>query len=326
LVIDDFAVKYQKKEDVNHLLNTLKKDYEVTEDWTGTTYLGLTVVWDYENRKVHLWMPGYIKKASLRFKHNKPKKIQNSPHPHAVPAYGTKIQYAEEEDDTPKLDKNDTKCIQQVAGTLLYYARAVDSTILPALSSIATEQAAPTAKTMTNVKQLFDYVSTQEEAIITYKASDMILSIHSDAGYCNKKKARSQAGGHFYLSNNDPTPLNNRAILTVATIMKNVMSSAAEAELGALYLNAKETVYLRQILHKIGHYQPPTPIQTDNTTAEAVVNKIIQPKRTKAMDMRFHWLRNQEEHSQFRIFWRPGGTNLANYWTKHHPPAHHIKM
>ena len=97
---------------------------------------------------------------------------------------------------------------------------------------------------MTNVKQLFDYVSTQEEAIITYKASDMILSVHSDAGYCNEKKARSQAGGHFYLSNNDPTPPNNGAILTVATIMKNVMSSAAEAELGALYLNAKETVYL----------------------------------------------------------------------------------
>jgi hypothetical protein len=244
LVVDDFAVKYQKKEDVNHLLNTLKKDYEVTEDWIGTKYLGLTVVWDYENRKVHLWMPGYIKKASLHFKHDKPELIQKSPHPHAVPAYGTKIQYAEEEDDTPKLDKKNTKYIQQVAGTLLYYARAVNSTILPALSSIATEQAAPTAKTMTNVKQLFDYVSTQEEAIITYKASDMILSVHSDAGYCNKKKARSRAGGHFYLSNNNPTPPNNGAILTVATTMKNVMSSAVEAELGALYLNAKETVYL----------------------------------------------------------------------------------
>ncbi len=179
---------------------------------------------------------------------------------------------------------------------------------------------------MTNVKQLFDYVSTQEEAIITYKASDMILSVHSNAGYCNKKKARSQAGGHFLLSNNDPTPPNNGAILTFTTIMKNVMSSAAEAELGALYLNAKETVYLRQILHKIGHPQPPTPIQTDNTTTEGIVNKIIQPKCTKAKDMHFHWLHDQEECSQFRIFWQPGGANLADYWTKHHPPGHHIKM
>jgi hypothetical protein len=287
LVVDNFAIKYQKKEDVDHLLNALKKDYEVTEDWTGTKYLGLTVVWDYESCKVHLWMPGYIKKALLRFKHNKPEKIQNSLHPHAIPAYGIKIQYAEAKDDTPKLGKNDTKYIQQVAGMLLYYARAV---ILPALSSIATEQAAPTVKTMTNVKQLLDYVSTQEKVMITYRASAMVLSVHSNAGYCNEKKAQSQAGGHFYLSNNNPTSPNNGAILTVATIIKNVMSLAAEAELGALYLNAKEMVYLRQILRKLGHPQPPTPIQTDNTTAEGVVNNIVQPKCTKAMDMRFHWL------------------------------------
>ena len=104
------------------------------------------------------------------------------------------------------------------------------------------------------------------------------------------------------------------------------MSSAAEAELGALYINAKEAVYLRQLLLELGHPQPPTPIQTDNTTAEGVINNTIQPKRTKAMDMRFHWLRDRETISQFRIFWRPGGANLADYWTKHHPPAHHSKM
>jgi hypothetical protein len=63
LVVDNFAVKYQKKEDVDHLLNALKKDYKIAEDWTGTKYLGLTMVWDYQNRKVHLWMPGYIKRC-----------------------------------------------------------------------------------------------------------------------------------------------------------------------------------------------------------------------------------------------------------------------
>ena len=63
------------------------------------------------------------------------------------------------------------------------------------------------------------------------------------------------------------------------------MSSAAEAELGALFINVKEAVYLRQILTEMGHPQPKTPIQTDNTTAEGVINNIIQPKRTKAMDM-----------------------------------------
>ena len=166
----------------------------------------------------------------------------------------------------------------------------------------------------------------QEDAIITFKASKMILCIHSDAGYANEKNARSRAGGNFFLSNNDQFPPNNGAILTTATIIKAVMSLAAEAELGALFLNAKEGVYLRQILTEMGHPQPRTPLQTDNTTAEGVINNKIQPKRTKAMDMRFHWLRDREAQGQFRIHWRRGKTNLADYFTKHHPPAHHVNV
>jgi hypothetical protein len=149
---------------------------------------------------------------------------------------------------------------------------------------------------------------------------------HSDAGYANEKNARSRAGGHFFLSNNDKFPPNNGAIMTNATIIKSVMSSAAEAELGALFLNAKEGVYLRQILTKMGHHQPRTPIQTNNTTAEGVIKNKIQPKRTKAMDMRFHWLRNRKAQGQFCIYWHPENSNLADYFTKHHPPTHHVNV
>jgi hypothetical protein len=88
----------------------------------------------------------------------------------------------------------------------------------------------------------------------------MILVIHSDAGYCNEKKLHSQARGHFFLSNKDKFPSNNGEIFTNATIIKAVMASAAKAELGALYLNAKEAIYLRQILIELGHHQLQTPI------------------------------------------------------------------
>jgi hypothetical protein len=154
----------------------------------------------------------------------------------------------------------------------------------------------------------------------------MILAVHSDAGYCNEKKSRSQAGGLFILLNDNEFPPNNGAILTVATIIKAVMLSVVEAELGALYNNAKEAVYIRQILIKMGHPQPKIPIQTDNLTAEGVINNKIQPKRTKAMDMCFHWLRDCEAQGQFRIYWRPGKNNLADYFMKHHSPAHHISV
>jgi len=326
LVVDDFAIKVMSAEDEKHLLDVLRKDYIITVDREATKYIGLTIDWDYNGGKVHIHMPGYLDKAMARFKHDIPTKIQNSPHRHIDVKYGAKKQFVEEEVESPPLSNEDAKYIQAVSGTLLYYARAVDPTILLALSSIATEQAKPTENTREKVKQLLDYCATQEDAIITYKASKMILCIHSDAGYANEKNARSRAGGHFFLSTDDQFPPNNGAILTTASIIKAVMSSAAEAELGALFLNAKEGVYLRQILTEMGHPQPRTPLQTDNTTAEGVINNKIQPKRTKAMDMRFHWLRDREAQGQFRIHWRRGKTNLADYFTKHHPPAHHVNV
>ncbi len=194
----------------------------------------------------------------------------------------------------PPLNKEETKYIQVVTGTLLYYGRAVDNTILPALSAIVTKQAEPMEKTKDTIKQMLDYCASQEEAIISYSASKMILAVHSNAGYCNEKKSQSQPGGHIFLTNDAKHPTNNGAILMIATIIKAVMTSAAEAELGALYLNAQEVVYLWQILNKMGHPQPQTPIQTNNLMAEGVINSKIQPKRTKAMDMRFHWLQDWE--------------------------------
>jgi hypothetical protein len=326
LVVDNFAIKYTSIEDAQHLIDALKQDYTIKIDWDATKYIGLTLTWDYKNWKVYAHMPGYIQKALLWFKHQTPKAKQNSPHPHVKLQYGAKTQYATDEDTSPPLTGKEAKYVQEVAGTWLYYARAVDSTILPALSAIATEQANPTEKMRATVKQMLDYSATQDKVVLAYKASKMILAVHSDVGYCNKKKLRRQAGGHFFLSNNNKIPPSNGAILTVATIINAVMSSAAEAELGALYLNTKKTAYLQQILAKMSHPQPWTPIQTNNSTAEGVIHHKIQPKQTKAMDMHFHWLHDREAQGQFRIYWQLGKLNIADYFKKHHSPLHHVNI
>ena len=74
------------------------------------------------------------------------------------------------------------------------------------------------------------------------------------------------------------------------------------------------------------HKQLATPVQVDNSIAEGIINKWVQPKRTKAMDMRFHRLQDRSTQKQFRFYRRPGPTNYADYWTKHHPVAHHRNM
>ncbi len=107
------------------------------------------------------------------------------------------------------------------------------------------------------------------------------------------------------MSSDTKDPANNGAVLDIAQLIKAVMSLAAEAERGALYIKACEAVPQRQLLEEMGHPQPPTPMQTDNSTALGVVTNNIQPRQTKAMDMRFHWLRCREAQNQFRFSGAP---------------------
>jgi hypothetical protein len=95
----------------------------------------------------------------------------------------------------------------------------------------------------------------------------------------------------MFMASNKKIPQNNGAVLNISQIIRTVMSSAAEAELGALFINAKAAVSMQQTFEELGHPQPRTPIQTDNSTALALLTSKILPKALKAMDIRFHWLR-----------------------------------
>ena len=196
-------------------------------------------------------------------------------------------------------------------------------TILPALSPLVLQQATPTENTMKLTKLFLDHMASQEDAVLTYKASDMVLAIHSNASYLSKPKARSRAGGHMFMLADTDIPQNNGAVLNISQIIRAVMSSAAEAKLRALFINEKIAVAIRHTLKELGHPQPQTPIQTDNKTAHDLLTNRIMPKALKAMDMRFNWLRCRNTQGQFRYYWRPGTQNLADYFTKHHPASHH---
>jgi hypothetical protein len=160
----------------------------------------------------------------------------------------------------------------------------------------------------------------------------MVLWVHSDASYLSESRARSRVGGHFFLSDPHtgtiPTipPQHNGAVHTVCNILRNVMASAAEAELAGLFHNAHDAASLRTALIEMGHPQPATPIQTDNLTAAGIVNGTVRQRKSKAMDMRFYWVQDRIKQGHYLVYWRPGSTNLADYFTKHHSTAHHRTM
>jgi hypothetical protein len=105
-----------------------------------------------------------------------------------------------------------------------------------------------------------------------------------------------------------------------------VVASAAESEVGACFHNSQSGAPLRVTLTELGHTQPPTPLRTDNSTAYGIFNEAIKQKRSKAMDMRYHWLTDRVHQKQFKVYWQPGRENLGDYHTKHHSAQHHKDM
>ena len=148
--------------------------------------------------------------------------------------------------------------------------------MLTALSALGSEHSAPTEKTTNKISQFLDHYATQEDAVIMLEESDMVLAVHSDAGYLNELKAQRRAGRHFFLSNNEEFPPSDGAMLSIAQIIKMVMLLAVEAELRSLYINAKEAKCIQQTLEEIWHKQQCMPIFTDNMTAEGVISSRIQ--------------------------------------------------
>jgi hypothetical protein len=99
----------------------------------------MTLKWNYNKRTCDISMPGYVSNVLSKFQHDAPKHPQHTRSRYVTPVYGAKTQYATK-DETPPLTAQQCLTIQKVTGSVLYYARAVDPTVLMPLNGIATEQ------------------------------------------------------------------------------------------------------------------------------------------------------------------------------------------
>jgi hypothetical protein len=190
--------------------------------------------------------------------------------------------------------------------------------MLPAVQALASAQAHPTERVMEAAKRLLQYAVAYPEQQLEFKACDMVLYIQSDASYLSRSNSRSVAGGILYLGNKESFGSFdiNGPILAVSTLIRCVVSSAAEAEYGACFINAQHGVWLRTVLEAMGYKQPATSLICDNKCAVGLGNATIKQKRSKSIDMRFHWVRDRIKQGQFKLEWVRGAGNVADFFTK----------
>ena len=304
LVVDDFGIKYTDSADADHLLHVLRELYIMTEDrGLEQKFVGITIKHNRSRRVMHLSMPGYVEKAIVRFGHAKQRGAK-SPLVYTPPQYGQAQQMVPEltTEETTLVDAQTKKFVQEVTGVFLFYSRAVDPTMLTAVNKISLQQANPTQATLKAIDRLLSYAERYPDATIEIHASDMQLCAQSDASYLSEPNARSRAGAILYFGRT-PDQAINGAIDYISSVIPTVCSSVAEAEYAALFLTGRAITYVRNILQDLGYPQQATTIYCDNSCAVGVANDSVKQKRSKAVDMRYHWLRDQVRQGKLVVTW-----------------------
>jgi hypothetical protein len=330
LITDDFGVRYGNKAAADKLLAVMSRKYPMTHDWSGSKYAGFNILMDYglTTKRAEISMNGYIAAVLKRFKHLvNPAQNVYSPEFFQPINYGSKdSQLTKPLDKTPPLSAADINILQQITGCMLYYVRGVDATMLLAVDHISREQSNGTQETMHKAIRLLEYAATFPDATIVYHPSDMILIGNVDGSYNSEPQARSRAALFAYLGRTNDPHFVNGPIDCLTTLIPTVVSSAAETEYASLFIGGKALLPLRYNLLDMDCIQPPTTLITDNVAAKGIATNTCKQRRSKSMDMRYHWIRDRVALKDFDITWRPGSDSIADYLTKIQPVAMVLKM
>ncbi len=281
LVVDDFGIQYRSPDDLEHLYACLTDMYAVKIEKTGSRFLGFDIAYDMTARTLTMSCPGYLENL-LSSVCPEGVRHQQSPYLYVKPVYGSTAPQVSTVDSTPEATTAEAKLLQRVVGSILYYARAIDHSMLPAVCNLASLQARPTGHTVALMYRLLGYAASHLNASVIIRPSDMILRIHSDASHLSRSNSGSVAGGIHYLGTSDPFFV-NAPIHCHSTGIPVVCAAVSESEYAGAFSNAQLGVDERACLVSLGYPQPPTTIFCDNECAVGLAQATIKTKKSKAL-------------------------------------------
>ena len=324
LVVDDFGVKYDRLSDYQHLVDSLQALYNVTVEPVGKRFLGFDIDYDETARIMTLSLPGYIRKL-LTSVCPDGIKFADSPSIYEPPVFGSTAPQTSFVDSSELATPAQKLLLQKVVGSILYYARAVDSLMLTAVCELSCLQSAPTALTMKKMRRLLGYAAKYPNACVHIVPSEMILRVQSDGSHLSRPNSKSVAGGFHYLGTTDPFFI-NAPIHTQSTTIPVNTAAVSETEYAGCFANGQIAVDERSVLGNLGYPQPPTVILCDNECAMGLASDTARPKKSKAIDSRFDWIKDRVRQLQLIVSFVPGALNLADLYTKSLPKWKHQEL
>ena len=249
-------------------------------------------------------MPNYVVRSLRWFHRNQPAKLVHSPDKIEPPAHRAKVQHATQELSGATLSAHTILFVQQIVGVFLYYSRAFDNTMLVTVNDLSHQQSSATTSTLETMEYFLDHASTHCIAKLIYHRNNMILQVHSNGSlfFCIHKPHSSRRC--FFLSRKDDKPQNllrNRIIHVICTILKKYHGISCRNRNYIYFRKFKRSHVSEKHSHFLGHPQPSTPIQVDNTTAVRFSIQELTQQRSIVIDMHFYWLKDWVAQGQFKI-------------------------
>ena len=323
LIVDDFAIKYKSRRKAEEFWAMLGKKYVVKVDWEGSTYNGFTIKFDYKRHFVDISMPGYVEKM-LRMYHRTDIKGKYTPAKCTSIKFGAKAQMMEADTEDEPLTAAELKFYQGIVGSSMWYTRAVDYTGY--LATTLAGGAGNGQLKKQRCERLLQYFKQFPNATVRFHRSDMILRAETDASYNSEPGARSRIASFFYFGNREEVEgQRNGAVQVNVKVETTVCNSAMEIEYVGCYATARSGIALRQMSDAMGYPQAATRISTDNACAAGVANKTMKIKRSRTINMNFHWIRDRVAQGEYTVVWFEGRKNLADFFTKPLPREAHAR-
>jgi hypothetical protein len=117
----------------------------------------------------------------------------------------------------------------------------------------------------------------------------------------------------------------NAPVLVISSIIPAVVASAMEAEYATAFMNGQAAVSLRNTCADLGYPQKETPIIIDNSAASSIANRTAKQRKSRCIQMRYHWIRDRVDNGEFKVIWAPGAHNKADFFSKTLPATEFLR-
>ena len=209
------------------------------------------------------------------------------------------------------------KLYQQIVGSLLYLSNKTRPDISYSVGILARHMSNPNKCDYDLSKRIMRYLNGTREMKLTYNKKEPIVG-YSDASYAEDKLDRKSTGGYVFM-------MNGGAISWRSIKQKVVSLSSMEAEYVALTDAAKEGLFLQQLINEFSREKKPMLIYEDNQSAIKTAQNRIINNRSKHIDVRHHFIREQVELKQMEIKYIPTTDQTADIFTKALGAILHVK-